>query len=418
LGPAIERVGAARRSRYLLRRTVRNCGSRWPVARIDESGRASPWAELVALHGGFRLVRNEGRCDWVERGGRDGVFPGLPFFLSDLRPQGFLGRIAARSAAGDLGVPDDPGRWSDDDVLSWLTTQGDDTPGDWVVGDASLELALRSSIEPPTGSVTVSDRVRRYSELADLVTRGEPWGSSAGGEQPKFATTIRQDDGSWRPVLVKFTPGIDTEVGRRWADLLVCESIASTVLASDGVPAAGTEIVDGSVRRFLEVARFDRVGLGGRRGVVSLAALVEGIVEEHVADWAAAGRALAEIGVISHYTATELRRRWCFGRLIANTDMHAWNTSFWWRDELPLPLAPVYDMLPMLFAPSAQGEVAAREFSPPPPLPALQAEWTAASRWAIEFWERVSIDDRVSPEFRSIASRARGSVTTLAGRFA
>ena len=49
-GDELVTLGATRSTRYLLRRSVRGIGSRWPIHRIDESGRASEWAELEALH--------------------------------------------------------------------------------------------------------------------------------------------------------------------------------------------------------------------------------------------------------------------------------------------------------------------------------------------------------------------------------
>jgi biotin operon repressor len=43
-------MGATRSTRYLLRRAVRNVGNRWPIYRIDETGHATQWAELEAVH--------------------------------------------------------------------------------------------------------------------------------------------------------------------------------------------------------------------------------------------------------------------------------------------------------------------------------------------------------------------------------
>ncbi|MDQ8208272.1 HipA domain-containing protein [Coraliomargarita sp. SDUM461003] len=52
------------------------------------------------------------------------------------------------------------------------------------------------------------------------------------------------------------------------------------------------------------------------------------------------------------------------GELIANTDMHWGNLSFFLPEQSPYPLAPVYDMLPMRFRPSSTGEVIERTFEP------------------------------------------------------
>ena len=49
-GPDLVTMGAARATRYALRRDIRGAGKQWPIHRIDESGRASEWGRLDALH--------------------------------------------------------------------------------------------------------------------------------------------------------------------------------------------------------------------------------------------------------------------------------------------------------------------------------------------------------------------------------
>jgi hypothetical protein len=61
-----------------------------------------------------------------------------------------------------------------------------------------------------------------YSDLASRAMDGQPVGSSAGGEQPKFTASIERA-GEILDVLVKVSPPVETIEGRRWADLLVCE---------------------------------------------------------------------------------------------------------------------------------------------------------------------------------------------------
>jgi hypothetical protein len=74
-------------------------------------------------------------------------------------------------------------------------------------------------------------------------------------------------------------------------------------------------------------------------------------------------------------------------------------------------------MLPMLFAPGAQGDLGERQFSPRPPLPVLADVWPDATRASAEFWTQVGADNRVSSNFRSISERALGVVTRHMGRF-
>lgn len=161
LGASVERIGAARNVRYALRRQVRNLGSQWPLYRLDDGGRPRVWGELRAFHGGFRFVPTTSAPAWMERNYPEGLFSGLPFFLQEVRPQGYLGRAIARDVASRLGAPADLRVWSDDDVLAYFLTDGGDLPGDLVVGDRALEHAIRAGkisarpalptpIEPPS----------------------------------------------------------------------------------------------------------------------------------------------------------------------------------------------------------------------------------------------------------------------------
>jgi hypothetical protein len=165
-GPAIERIGAGRATRYALRRPIRNLGTEWPVYRIAEDGRPRSWGALRALHGGFRLLPGAAAPAWMSREYRDGIFSGLPFFLQDVRPQGYLGRACARDAAPRLGVPPDVRDWNDDDVLSYLLAEGADLPGDLVVGDRAVERANWRAPQPAASSRSSSPRSGAVTALA------------------------------------------------------------------------------------------------------------------------------------------------------------------------------------------------------------------------------------------------------------
>lgn len=98
-GEELVTLGATRSTRYLLRQGIRNIGNRWPIYHIDAEGRAGEWAELEALH--ERLWRINWAGSPPEWAGlfmeENGLWSGFPFFLSDARPQGFLGRAIASS---------------------------------------------------------------------------------------------------------------------------------------------------------------------------------------------------------------------------------------------------------------------------------------------------------------------------------
>lgn len=415
LGASIERIGAARSTRYALRRAVRNFGCEWPVYRIGEKGRPQNWGILRALHNGFRFLPGAGVPKWMEREYGDGMFQGLPFFLQDLRPQGYLGRAIARTVAPRLGVPQDVRLWSDDDALSYFLTDGYDLPGDLVVGDHAFERAVRAveNIEP----VAYSERERIYPELALAAARGEVAGSSAGGEQPKFLATVCQKKEGRRPVLVKFSAADPSPVSVRWADLLFCEHLAAETLRDRRIACARSEWIDAGGRRFLQIDRFDRQGASGRRGVLSLGAIEDAFLDCSSNDWTMAATVFERAHWIIPDEARALRWIWCFGDLIANSDMHRANVVFWFTDDLPYRLAPVYDMLPMLYAPGAQGELGERKFAPRPPVADVADVWSDAASAAQEFWERASIGKGISKAFRIIAGRNRAVVARMIAQF-
>jgi hypothetical protein len=415
LGEELMTVGAARGTRYLLRRDVRGVGNRWPVYRIEESGRARPLGRLEALAGDrpWRMQWAEAPPAWADRfEDRNGLWESFPFFLGDVRPQGFLGRAIAREVGAMLAVPDDPRRWSDDDVLLYLQAQGEDLPGDQVIGDECLRRAMAKAVSPsPESVVEDTERSARYPLFAERAGRGTP-GTSAGGEQPKFLVTRLGADERRSHVLVKYSPVVDQAVGQRWADLLLAEYHAHAVLAEEGL-AVGAELIDAGGRRFLEMARFDRAGTSGRRGIVSLESLHAAAMGTYARDWPAALDGLRREGLVDDDAVETVRRLHAFGELIGNTDMHAGNLSFWLEDAPQFRVAPAYDMLPMMWAPGPQGELAWRAFAPRPPLPAVESAWQEAAGWAERFWNRLAEDPRLSPELKSQAELARETVETL-----
>lgn len=419
LGSSVERLGAARQTQYALRRNVRNLGTSWPLYRIDELGRSHAVGELRALHGGFRLLPSGDPPAWHAREYPTGFFPGLPFFLQDTAPQGYLGRAVAREVSPRLGVPDDPRNWQDDDILAYLLSEGDDLPGNFVLGDRALERVLRR-LEAVANSSHVAtaetDRVAVYPEWAATVQRGELIGSSGGGEQPKFLLTVRRSEGPLSSVLVKFSAAEDSPVSRRWADLLLCEHFAAEILASHNIASVRTRVLDAGGRRFLEVERFDRTVVG-RRGLLSLGALEDGLLTGVNPDWLASANLLESAGWLAAGQARELRWRWCFGDLIGNSDMHRHNTSVAFGDEVPFRLTPSYDMLPMLHAPGAQGDLGPRVFSPRPPLPAMAAIWAEVAPAALAFWARVTAEVRISREFRAVAQEAGATIQRMITHF-
>ena len=414
-GDELVTLGATRSTRYLLRRAIRNIGNRWPIYRLDSDGRAGEWAELEALHDRHWRVNWAGTPpEWAGLFmAENGLWSGFPFFLGDARPQGFLGRAIASRISRTLQLPDDPRSWSDEDVLVYHQAAGEDLPGNLAVGDDCLRRALARSADLPGGNVISEvDRESFYPIQALEIARSLP-GSSAGGEQPKFLTTLRDEAGGFQPVLVKFSAPMDQATGRRWADLLLCEFHAHQILTEAGIANPGARLLDADGRRFLEIPRFDRLGPGGRRGVVSLEALASSLIGSLSRNWLEATAEFHRRGLINAGSFSTIKRLHAFGELIGNTDMHFGNLAFFLDDTLPFRVTPAYDMLPMLWAPGSQGELIERQFTPAPPLPAMTEPWREAVGWAENFWDRVAQDVRLSTEFARIADDARAVLARL-----
>ncbi|MBI5767699.1 MAG: type II toxin-antitoxin system HipA family toxin YjjJ [Verrucomicrobia bacterium] len=416
VSPQVVRLGATRGATYALRRLVRGLGDTFPIRRIDALGRAHDWAQLVALHGGWQIVWADSAVPDARLAGLlavGGYAEGFPFFLGELRPQGFIGRAMGRALSATLNLPPDPRGWSDDDTLVYLQAAGDDLPGDIIVGDRSLARFHQRLVEN-AATLPAELRSTRYPELAAAATSSGQIGSSVEGEQPKFLLPVREQ-GTVTHVLVKFTDSLSSASGRRWADLLAAEAQAQAILHAHGECEAVPRLLDAGGRRFLETPRFDRIGAHGRRGVTSLRALHDAYPGPDTNQWPAAVVNLHALGLIDDAALRSVRLRHAFGQLIGNSDMHFGNLSFWFDGGLPLSLAPAYDTLPMQWAPVPGNAAPEPEFAPPLPVPAEREIWLEASSWAVEFWRQVAVDAAVSPEFSVLARSAADKVERMRG---
>ena len=129
-------------------------------------------------------------------------------------------------------------------------------------------------------------------------------------------------------------------------------------------------------------------------------------------DWPHLVGRLCARQLVSDDDLLRVQRLWWFGRLIANTDMHTGNLSFCPQGGR-LALAPMYDMLPMGYAPLGGGEVAVRTFQPTLPLPTQRAVWLDACAAAVAFWRAASVDSRIGEGFRAIAARNAEALVRL-----
>lgn len=408
LGVSILRFGKARQTQYALRRKL-SSHTTFPLYRISPSGDLEQWGELHPIMPEGYLVET-----WATQlhEARSDVHSGLPWFLQDMRPQGFLGRSYARFHGPMLGLPTDPTRWSDDQALLALANAGFDTPGNLLIGEESASHfqtnSLFSKLDGAFQPVPTEQRLHDYPEFARLALSGEVVGSSAGGEQPKFNIEILRD-GQPVHVMVKFTAPQDNTATQRWRSLLICEYIAFQVL-SELFPCSESELlsaeVNGAPQLFLEVPRFDRVGERGRLGVVSLKALDDEFTGL-ATDWPKITAALVQSGKMSETVHQLVQKLYAFGVLIGNADMHPGNISFF-VDDITKPeytLAPVYDMLPMSLAPRPSGQIPDALPMPKvgvnPPL----VVWKEMLSLAIRYWQQVAAHPGVAEDVKQMAQK-------------
>lgn len=201
-------MGKGRATRYALRRPVAGLPEAIPIYEVLPSGKSQRLGSLAPVQpkGYFFQSSVEGVSSSLN--------VVLPYFLNDMRPQGYLGRVVPRRHP-ELELPADIRLWDSDAVLRYLTRYGWSTTGNLIVGDEAFDLHMRDARDPRG---VVEGKVERYYENAAADALGlSQAGSFAGGEQPKFLTRRAEDGAS---LIVKFSPPTGETIGRRVADLL------------------------------------------------------------------------------------------------------------------------------------------------------------------------------------------------------
>ena len=84
----------------------------------------------------------------------------------------------------DLGLPGNLADWSDTHALRAVMLRGHDAVGNLLLGDLARERFINAQAPVP---ISAAAKAVDYLRLAREAVRGELPGSSAGGEQPKFA---------------------------------------------------------------------------------------------------------------------------------------------------------------------------------------------------------------------------------------
>lgn len=338
------RLGAAASIQYALRDPSRGFED-IAVYCVDREGKIRTLGWLIPVKPqGFVMMQSDGITSH---------FDGLPWWLYDMRPQGFLGRAYVARHAAVLGLPDKLSEWTDTHSLRAMLAHGQDLAGNLLLGEVARAYFINHTTLTP---IAQAERPQHFLRLAEEAARGDMPGSSAGGEQPKFTAYVQTPQGP-QHVLVKFSLAGQNPVTQRWADLLLAEHLALKTLRQAGVAASESEIITTDTQRFLQVQRFDRIGQHGRQALFSLAALDAEFVGKANASWPLITKQLVAQKVITAVAAQGAQLLYAFGKLIGNTDMHSGNLSFMSEHGRPYELAPAYDMLPMAFAPTSGGQL-------------------------------------------------------------
>jgi hypothetical protein len=392
LGGAVIKFDRVRPPLYYAVTDAFGAGNAIPLAAIDSHGDTHLWGVLRPLApGGFYLETTPLAPKVLTGDKESGLYDGLPYFLYDMRPQGFIGRQIARNlnAQSDM-FPPDPRDWNSEQIGRYLIANGDDLPGNLKVGRMAFDRIRMSPQKSKRDD---------YPELANKAVAGQIHGSSAGGEQAKFATYSSEREAH---VIVKFSPEGDGELARRWRDILATEYVASKILHAYNIPAAELQIFELKDRLFLESLRFDRNGEYGRLPLLSMHA-IDNEFTGVGSGWVHVAKKLHQRGLITRQHLLDIAVYWGFGRLINNTDMHLGNISFS-IDGAGFKLAPIYDMCSMGFAPKNTGEIAPLSFSTPNidgPLAFMSEATPRIKVMAQAFWRKLGTCEFVSKALKN-----------------
>jgi len=374
------RVRGDRTPRYaLLRALPAGLESRQKVYRVTRSGTFTPFADLEFLSNGSTLERVAGP------NGRATLYDGLPPYMNFAAPSGFLGRQLARELALAQGFPQSLSDWRDEHRIAYLFTRGLNLPGNLVFGNISLQLEMDLL---QARSVPDAEKLPAYVEMASAL-KSAVYGSSAGGEQPKFLWLTETGH-----VIVKFA-----KLGSRMAELLPLEHLALRALAEVGVPASRTQLLTADDYVFLEVERFDRVGLNGRVGLLSAGAIDDEFFGRRDS-WPEFAARCETARMLSSQDARHVDTMAAFSELIGNGDRHFENISLLIDEEGDYQgIAPAYDILPMRYA-SIGGGVDPDLTPIQPkvgPIGANPEVWGRAARAANSFWLAAQTEKLAAP---------------------
>ncbi|MFT6905986.1 MAG: biotin operon repressor [Oleiphilaceae bacterium] len=389
----VARIGQGKNTQYLYVKPVADITQPIVLQQINENAQVEVLGKLWITYSGSLLALSDGSV--VE-------YDDLPWYIFDLKPQGFIGRRIAKRVCKNIKAPAQLDLWTSHDVLRFLVRFQTDLPG-------NLQLCLADYLPKTRGTHNTSLQkiLDAYDDQATKNSVSVHGQSTAGGEQAKFTST-RRDNDIYKTSLVKYSPNltVDNPVAVRIRDLLICEHLALEVLREYNGRASETKLLFSDTRVYLEVSRFDRVvnnNLQGRIGMVSLASVIAEYCG-YAGDWVEASIDLQKEGLISDDDYRLMHTWLAYSRYIGNSDTHNGNISLYFNDLKIGGLTPAYDMLPMRYMPVA-GDVYLPKIVINKPKYIEADSWSQGRELGILFWKRVAADSRTSDEFTELAGQ-------------
>ncbi len=383
-------MGKGRSTCYGLPRKIHNLEGPLPAYTIDPRGDAHQRGNLTALQGG--------QYWWEETDGNGEIFNQIPWFLQDLKINGYGARSFSYRQKELHHLPRKATDWSDEDILFASSCRGEDRTGNLIIGEESLARYFSLARNAPE-TISIEKCPWVYPQMAQKTLAGVISPTQVSGEQPKFSACV-DDQGSPCHMLVKFSPATDSNEARRYADLLICEHLALEAIRMAGHSAARSRIIISGKQVFLCLKRFDRRGAFGRLPLLSLRALHTQI-NAPCDNWINAASRLKKHRLISRNDADKLYWLSLFSDLTGNTNQHFGNISLIPHQHDTYIISPAYGLRPTLYEPIA-GEIPERLFSPPPLRNEVSSHLESALKAAIFFWKSAAVDTRISATFRQI----------------
>jgi HipA-like C-terminal domain len=399
IGEQVCRMGAARSTRYAATKDILGLAAKQPFFINTAQAESTQFGQLTHLQDGSIFAETlVGDKTWLSAPNK------LPWFLRPLQPQGFLGRMYKQLRPD---FPDDPATWTAAQTLYLAINHITHPPG-------AITIGSQTQLTVPFAPVEATSRLLYYDATAVNIGKTLPAQSSAGGEQPKFLAEINGDDAAFQHLIVKFSPPHNTPFGQRWRQLLHLEKLAHNTLSAQGIAVAKTNIVESQTRTYLESQRFDRIGIEGKRHVVAIDALHDEFVGGSRHNWVHTCEQLVIKKMLPAEILSQVATIYAFGQYIGNTDMHFGNLSFFVDDVVKpkIRLAPVYDMLPMMWRPGIHtGELDATPVRDQPQVIGYAKEYAEARQWAAQFWQRAmelgALDDALRRAAAASLARIR-----------